>query len=264
MRVMNKARTMMLEWGEAFLPIVSQGFGKAIVQGYQEMMNEGIRFPPLTESNKWTPCLQLVASEKPVSSDVKDFYRHIKRAMGTIEETGVSYFKTDEGAKVLEECRRRLPEMDVILKSTSEESTLQHVKKLKEMCRRVIELGEKVDDDWSEDERSEDVWDDEEFRDERNSKGSWDERNSKGSWDDRHSKNDHQSTDIWNDPPSQNVLDHSHNDSRSQKVWEETREPNLSSEWESEPVVTIRKTRKRSVHSEPPKKENEVIDFMDM
>ena len=246
MRVMNKARTMMLEWGEAFLPIVSQGFGKAIVQGYQEMMNEGIRFPPLTESNKWTPCLQLVASEKPVSSDVKDFYRHIKRAMGTIEETGVSYFKTDEGAKVLEECRRRLPEMDVILKSTSEESTLQHVKKLKEMCRRVIELGEKVDDDWSEDERSEDVWDDEDFRDERNS------------------KNDHQSTDIWNDPPSQNVLDHSHNDSRSQKVWEETREPNLSSEWESEPVVTIRKTRKRSVHSEPPKKENEVIDFMDM
>ena len=97
MHVMNKARTMMLEWGEAFLPFVSQGLGKTIVEGYQEMMNDGIRFPPLTESNKWTPCTQLVTPEKPVTSDVKDFYRHIKQAMGTIEEKGTAYFQTNEG-----------------------------------------------------------------------------------------------------------------------------------------------------------------------
>ena len=154
MHVMNKARTMMLEWGEAFLPFVSQGLGKTIVEGYQEMMNDGIRFPPLTESNKWTPCTQLVTPEKPVTSDVKDFYRHIKQAMGTIEEKGTAYFQTNEGTKVLEECRRRLPEMDAILTSASDESTLQHVKKLKEMCKQVIELGEKVDDDWSDDPHS--------------------------------------------------------------------------------------------------------------
>lgn len=238
MRVMNRARTMMLEWGEAFLPFVSQGLGKTIVQGYQEMMNDGIRFPPLTESNKWTPCTQLVASEKPVSSDVKDFYRHIKKAMGVIEETGTAYFKTDEGARVLEECRRRLPEMDVILKSTSEESTIQHVKKLKEMCRQVVDMGEKVDDDWSDDSRSEDAWD------------------------------ASPSQDMWGDVHSQKTLGKSHSQNphngSSQTTWEEAKEPSHSSEWESEPVVTIRKTRKRSVHSEPPKKENEVIDFMDM
>ena len=249
MRVMNKARTMMLEWGEAFLPIVSQGFGKAIVQGYQEMMNEGIRFPPLTESNKWTPCTQLVAPEKPVSSDVKDFYRHVKRAMGAIEETGVAYFKTEEGAKMLEECRRRLPEMDGILRSTSEESTLQHVKKLKEMCRRVVEMGEKVEDDWSDD-----AWDD------GHSESMWDDSPSQKVAEDSYSSH---SSDPWDDP-------HPHRISHSQKAVDDShsqrthKEPNHSSEWDSEPVVTIRKTRKRSVHSEPPKKESEVIDFMDM
>ena len=251
MHVMNKARTMMLEWGEAFLPFVSQGLGKTIVEGYQEMMNDGIRFPPLTESNKWTPCTQLVTPEKPVTSDVKDFYRHIKQAMGTIEEKGTAYFQTNEGTKGLEECRRRMPDMDAILTSASDESTLQHVKKLKEMCKQVIELGEKVDDDWSDNPHSEDGWDESPTRD------------------------------LWNESPSQKARSDSHSHSQrtsddtfSQTAWEEAKEPkHTSSEWESEPVVTIRKTRKRSVHSEPPKQsayseppkqESEVFDFMDM
>ena len=200
MHVMNKARTMMLEWGEAFLPFVSQGLGKTIVEGYQEMMNDGIRFPPLTESNKWTPCTQLVTPEKPVTSDVKDFYRHIKQAMGTIEEKGTAYFQTNEGTKVLEECRRRLPEMDAILTSASDESTLQHVKKLKEMCKQVIELGEKVDDDWSDNPHSEDGWDESPTRD------------------------------LWNESPSQKARSDSHSHSQrtsdytfSQTAWEEAK-----------------------------------------
>ena len=54
MRVMNKARTMMLEWGEAFRPLVSQGLGKSIVDGYQEMIKDGIRFPPLSGPLVWS------------------------------------------------------------------------------------------------------------------------------------------------------------------------------------------------------------------
>ena len=67
MHLMNDARAMVRVWGEGFLPYASQGRGKVIVEGYQEMqrdgkvvicsLSKGIRFPPAPneDENKWVP-----------------------------------------------------------------------------------------------------------------------------------------------------------------------------------------------------------------
>lgn len=41
MHLMNDARAMVRVWGEGFLPYASQGRGKVIVEGYQEMQRDG-------------------------------------------------------------------------------------------------------------------------------------------------------------------------------------------------------------------------------
>lgn len=151
MRVMNIARTMMLEWGEAFLPFVSQGFGKSIVGGYQEMMKDGIRFPPLTESNKWIPCLEPEAHQR-TDFDVKEFYRRMKRVVARIDESGPSFLHTSEGRKILEECEQRLPSLAGLIidaRKNRDESTVQHLRLLHEMCDQVIAQEKGDDDDWS-------------------------------------------------------------------------------------------------------------------
>lgn len=67
MHLMNDARAMVRVWGEGFLPYASQGRGKVIVEGYQDMQRDGcsacsasrvgIRFRPAPneEENKWVP-----------------------------------------------------------------------------------------------------------------------------------------------------------------------------------------------------------------
>ena len=42
MHLMNDARAMVRVWGEGFLPYASQGRGKVIVEGYQEMQRDGM------------------------------------------------------------------------------------------------------------------------------------------------------------------------------------------------------------------------------
>lgn len=44
MHLMNDARAMVRVWGEGFLPYASQGRGKVIVEGYQEMQRDGAIF----------------------------------------------------------------------------------------------------------------------------------------------------------------------------------------------------------------------------
>ena len=152
MRVMNKARTMMLEWGEAFLPFVSQGLGKSIVDGYQEMIKDGIRFPPLTESNKWSPCLKSEPYHK-TEFDVKDFYRRMKKVVARIDESGTSFLHSSEGAAIIEECKQRLPSfarMIIEARKKGDESAVQHLGLLHEMCSQVV-AQEKGTDDWSDD-----------------------------------------------------------------------------------------------------------------
>ena len=153
MRVMNKARAMMLEWGEAFRPLVSQGLGKSIVDGYQEMIKDGIRFPPLTESNKWTPCLEPESYHR-TDFDIKDFYRRMKKVVARIDESGPSFLHSSEGAIILEECKQRLPTfagMIIEARKKGDESTVQHLCLLHEMCDQVVAQEKGTDDDWSDD-----------------------------------------------------------------------------------------------------------------
>ena len=117
MHLMNDARAMVRVWGEGFLPYASQGRGKVIVEGYQDMQRDGIRFPaPQNESeNKWVPMVSApsrsyqsssestytnMRSPKHVSDlDPKDLYRKVKRLLAKLDEEGITFFE-NEKAKV--------------------------------------------------------------------------------------------------------------------------------------------------------------------
>lgn len=130
MHLMNDARAMVRVWGEGFLPYASQGRGKVIVEGYQDMQRDGcsacsasrvgIRFPPAPneEENKWVPMVSppqrsysstsaptstYAASSTPTKrvSDLnpKELYRNVKRLLAKLEEEGLGFFE-NEKAKV--------------------------------------------------------------------------------------------------------------------------------------------------------------------
>ena len=50
MQVVNEAKQAIHEWGEAFLPLVSKGCGRVIVEGYRDMKRDGIQFPVSSSS----------------------------------------------------------------------------------------------------------------------------------------------------------------------------------------------------------------------
>ena len=135
MHLMNDARAMVRVWGEGFLPYASQGRGKVIVEGYQDMQRSGIRFPaaPNEEENKWVPMVTVPTSRSNASSSAssasnyyggssssasgvpsksvsevnpKELYRNVKRLLAKLDEEGLDFF-ANERARVSE---RAVPE----------------------------------------------------------------------------------------------------------------------------------------------------------
>ena len=140
MHLMNDARAMVRVWGEGFLPYASQGRGKVIVEGYQEMQRDGnafssifhqigVRFPPAPneEENKWVPMVTAPtrsssssSSSKPESSyssssstpskrvqdfDPKELYRNVKKLLTKVEEEGVNFFENAKAKSIAEDCK---------------------------------------------------------------------------------------------------------------------------------------------------------------
>lgn len=69
MHLMNDARAMVRVWGEGFLPYASQGRGKVIVEGYQEMQRDGAsRLRSVTYRNSF-PCSDERGGEQVGSPD---------------------------------------------------------------------------------------------------------------------------------------------------------------------------------------------------
>ena len=116
MHLMNDARAMVRVWGEGFLPYASQGRGKVIVEGYQDMQRSGIRFPaaPNEEENKWVPMVTVPTSRSSASSssgsssvpsksvsevNPKELYRNVKRLLAKLDEEGLDFF-ANERARV--------------------------------------------------------------------------------------------------------------------------------------------------------------------
>lgn len=119
---MNEAREIVRVWGEGFLPYASQGRGKVIVEGYQDMQRSGIRFPaPSGEENKWVPMVKAPTSHRSetmsdrisssVSSssssipskrvsdvDPKELYRNVKRLVAKLDEEGIDFFDNEKAA----------------------------------------------------------------------------------------------------------------------------------------------------------------------
>lgn len=118
---MNDARAMVRVWGEGFLPYASQGRGKVIVEGYQDMQRDGsfssslsrigIRFPPAAneEENKWVPMVTVpsrssasktqsyssssVPSKRVSDLNPKELYRNVKRLLSKLDEEGLDFFE---------------------------------------------------------------------------------------------------------------------------------------------------------------------------
>lgn len=119
MHLMNDARNIVRVWGEGFLPFASQGRGKVIVEGYQDMQRSGIRFPaPAGEEEKWVPMVSppttrkdsepvvehsSVPSKRVADLDPKELYRNVKRLVAKLDEEGPSFFE-NEKARVRESC----------------------------------------------------------------------------------------------------------------------------------------------------------------
>ena len=121
MHLMNDARAMVRVWGEGFLPYASQGRGKVIVEGYQDMQRDGsfspplsqlgIRFPPAAneEENKWVPMVTApsrsssskaqsygssnVPSKRVSDLNPKELYRNVKRLLAKLDEEGLDFFE---------------------------------------------------------------------------------------------------------------------------------------------------------------------------
>lgn len=112
MHLMNDARNIVRVWGEGFLPFASQGRGKVIVEGYQDMQRSGIRFPaPAGEETKWVPMVSppsrkaaesvsepshSVPSKRVSDLDPKELYRNVKRLLSKLEEEGPSFFENEK------------------------------------------------------------------------------------------------------------------------------------------------------------------------
>lgn len=183
MKVMNSAKSIVREWGDAFMPYVSQGRGKVIVEGYQDMQRNGIHFPPAGDKPSWIPLVhpkerqnQSANSTKsvdpvdPVESveegdfDVKGFYRKVKKVVERLDEEGITLFENMKVQAIAAECEFSLPRIQSLLKSKEQKELdddyCDHVRLLISMCKRVIKdyqsyksqntsnWSDEPDDDW--------------------------------------------------------------------------------------------------------------------
>lgn len=164
MHLMNDARAMVRVWGEGFLPYASQGRGKVIVEGYQEMQRDGrvvycfssylgVRFPPAPneEENKWVPMVTAPTrssasssssnsrSESSYSSssaptkrvqdfDPKELYRNVKKLLSKVEEDGVDFFENAKAKSIAEDCKASQKALMVMIDRETTRGTDENVR----------------------------------------------------------------------------------------------------------------------------------------
>lgn len=171
---MNAAKIIVRDWADAFMPVVSQGRGKVIVEGYQDMQRSGIHFPISTEKPKWVPQVNPVQKEKPrkesvhseeeTDFDIKAFYRQVKRLQEKLTEEGVEFFENAKAQSIADECEQSLPRIQKILSRAEagyeDENFCSHVRVLISLCKDINRQYKEYKDSqgtpWSEEE---DDWD---------------------------------------------------------------------------------------------------------
>lgn len=106
MQVVNEAKQAIHEWGEAFLPLVSKGCGRVIVEGYRDMKRDGIQFPVSSSSPSWVPAITMspATPRRDDAFDVKEFYRKVKRLKTELETRGSQMFQQKSVSAIAADC----------------------------------------------------------------------------------------------------------------------------------------------------------------
>ena len=202
MHVANEAKNMIRLWGDAFMPYASSGRGRVIVEGYQDMQRDGIRFPPLPNDTKWEPPINpprrapersysnsySSSSSKPSRStvdegsddfDPKETYKMLKKLMAKYEDEGNSIFENQKIVAFVERCKGNSNRLQRIIERESmkddNENYLSHLLTLNDMIIKITGIykkyqdsKKKMDDDWSDDDvpstkkKANDGWSDDE------------------------------------------------------------------------------------------------------
>ena len=171
MKTMNEAKSIVHEWAEAFMPFASQGRGKVIVEGFQDMQRSGIHFPPAHDKPTFVPMISPHQPKKEEekeeeSFDVKAFYRKVKRLNEKIEEEGISFFENVKAQAIASECEFSLPTIKKLLakeEKNGDDDFCDHVRILISLCQSIIkqysEYKSSQDKSWDDDDDDWD-WDD--------------------------------------------------------------------------------------------------------
>lgn len=173
MKTMNEAKSIVHEWAEAFMPFASQGRGKVIVEGFQDMQRSGIHFPPAHDKPTFVPMISPHQPKKEEekeeeSFDVKAFYRKVKRLNEKIEEEGISFFENVKAQAIASECEFSLPTIKKLLakeEKNGDDDFCDHVRILISLCQSIIkqysEYKSSQDKSWDDDDDDDDWdWDD--------------------------------------------------------------------------------------------------------
>ena len=178
MHLMNDARAMVRVWGEGFLPYASQGRGKVIVEGYQEMqrdgkvvicsLSKGIRFPPAPneDENKWVPMVTAPthSSSRSTTSynsrsepssgpakrvqdlDPKELYRNVKKLLAKLEEEGVDFFENAKAKSIVEDSKASQKALMVMIDRETtrgdDENVWDMIQFLAQLLNRLLTLND--------------------------------------------------------------------------------------------------------------------------
>ena len=162
MQVVNEAKKAIHEWGEAFLPLVSKGFGRVIVEGYRDMKRDGIQFPALSYSPSWVPAITMSPSTSSCDDafDVKEFYRRVKRLKTELETSGSQVFQQKAASAIAADCIQCMPRIRRMERDPSnDEDTTSHLRKLARYMESITEdyaryREKEREDAWSVDEEA--------------------------------------------------------------------------------------------------------------
>lgn len=162
MQVVNEAKQAIHEWGEAFLPLVSKGCGRVIVEGYRDMKRDGIQFPVSSSSPSWVPAITMspATPRRDDAFDVKEFYRRVKKLKTELETSGSQVFQQKLASAIAADCIQYLPRIRRMERDPSnDEDTTSHLRKLARYMESITEnyaryREKEREDAWSVDEEA--------------------------------------------------------------------------------------------------------------
>ncbi|KAK8789807.1 hypothetical protein WA158_006587 [Blastocystis sp. Blastoise] len=198
MHIANDCKAMIRRWGDAFMPYASSGRGRTIVEGYQDMQRDGIRFAPAPSSEeKWEPPVNpprriessysnnyasspsYKSSSSSSSSsyaepsspfDPKETYRLLKKVLAKQEDEGNDVFENEKIKTFVEETIGNTKRLQRLIErettSGGNENYLSRLLTLNDMIQQITSLyksyknskTKKVSDDWSD--KDDDDWSD--------------------------------------------------------------------------------------------------------